>query len=306
MPISSQAPRAAIFLAAALVIAPVAGTGLAQDAAAPAAPAVLAIVGGEPITETDLGFAAEDLGQDLANVPVAQRRGVVLSMLIDMKVMAQAARAAHMDETASYLARQAYLEERALRRAYFEEVIVNSVTDEELQAAYQQAVANFVPQEEVHARHILVATEEDANAIAAQLQAGADFAELAREKSTDGSGPGGGDLGFFRRGDMIPVFENYAFALDAGQVSVPFQSQFGWHIVKVDEKRLTPVPTFEEMETSLRQQVLYAKFDEMVGALKADAQIEIIDPALAAAAAPAAPAAAEPAAEQPAEQPAAQ
>lgn len=303
---SSKAPRAAIVVAAALLAASLApaASGIAQDAAAPAVPepAVLAMVGGEPITETDLMFAAEDLGQDLANVPVDQRRGVVLSMLIDMKVMAQAARAANMDQTASYLARQAYLEERALRRAYFEEVIVNSVTDEELQAAYQEAIANFVPQEEVHARHILVATEEDANAIAAELQAGADFAELARENSTDASGPGGGDLGFFRRGDMIPVFEQYAFALQPGQVSVPFESQFGWHIVKVDELRLTPVPTFEQMATQLRQQVLYAKFDEMVSALKADAEIEIIDPSLAPPAATEAPAAETPAAEQPAAQ----
>ena len=296
---SSKAPRAAIVVAAALLAASIApaATGFAQDAAAASDPAVLAMVGGEPITETDLMFAAEDLGQDLANVPVDQRRGVVLSMLIDMKVMAQAARAAHMDQTASYLARQAYLEERALRRAYFEEVIVNSVTDEELQAAYQEAIAGFVPQEEIHARHILVASEADANAIAAQLQEGADFAELARENSTDASGPGGGDLGFFRRGDMIPVFEQYAFALQPGQVSVPFESQFGWHIVKVDEARLTPVPSFEQMEAQLRQQVLYAKFDEMVGTLKADAEIEIIDPTLAPSAA-----AEQPAAEQPAAQ----
>jgi peptidyl-prolyl cis-trans isomerase C len=101
---------------------------------------------------------------------------------------------------------------------------------------------------------------------------------------------------------MIPVFEQYAFALQPGQVSVPFESQFGWHIVKVDEMRLTPVPTFEQMATQLRQQVLYAKFDEMVSALKADADIQIVDPSLAPPAATEAPAAESPAAEQPAAQ----
>lgn len=281
MPSHSKARGAACFAVAGLVA--VSGFFAAAPAGAQEADElpVLAMVGGQPITEADLQFAAEDLGQDLNNIPAEQRRGFVLSMLIDMKVMAQAARAASMDETASYIRRKAYLEERALRRAYFEEVIAKSITEAEMLAAYQNAIAGFEPQEEIHARHILVASEADALAVIAELDAGASFEDLAREKSTDGSGPNGGDLGFFTRGQMIPVFEEAAFALEAGQVSAPVESEFGWHIIKLEERRSTPPPSFDELAPQLQQELLRARFDEMVGVLKAAAEIEILDPLLA-------------------------
>jgi peptidyl-prolyl cis-trans isomerase C len=264
----------------------------AQDAAAPAAaPAapspdtVLATVGGESITEGDLGFAAEDLGQELAQMPAGERRAFLLRVLIDMKVMAGAAKEAGMDKTDLFAQRLKYLEERALRRAYFSEAIAGAVTEEAVRAEYDSFAADFVPQEEVHASHILVAEEAEANAIKAELDGGADFAAIAKDKSIDpGSGANGGDLGFFAKGMMVPEFETAAFALaNPGDVSAPVQSQFGWHIIKLDEKRMSAAPAFERVAPQIQQQVLMNVFNERVEELMNGVEIEVTDPALKAA-----------------------
>lgn len=279
-------------LAAGLLLATVAG-GLALPVAAqetpaveapaqPAPDAVVATVGDQTITEADLAFAAEDLQQELGQVPPADRRAFLVTVLIDMKVMAQAAKAAGMNETEMFKRRLAYLEERALRRAYFAEKIAAAVTDEAIRAAYDTFVAGFTPVEEIHARHILVASKEEADAVKAELAAGKAFEIAAMEKTTDPSGKQtGGDLGFFGKGQMVPEFEAAAFALEPGQVSEPVQSQFGWHVIKLEEKRMSPPPSLEQMTPQLGQQVMYDAFDASVLSLKANIAIEIPDAALA-------------------------
>ncbi|KKB78354.1 hypothetical protein VW35_12025 [Devosia soli] len=286
-----------ISLAALLLAAPAAAT-YAQDAAAPAeapaaeAPAatvtpetVIATVGGEPITEGDLSFAAEDLSQDLAQMPPEQRRAFLLRVLIDMKVMAGAAKQAGMDQTPIFAQRLKYLEERALRRAYFADAIANQVTEEAVRAEYDTYVAQFQPQEEVHARHILVKTKEEADAIKAELDAGGDFEAIAKEKSIDpGSGANGGDLGFFSKGMMVPEFETAAFALaNPGDVSAPVESQFGWHIIKLEEKRESQPPAFEQVAPQIQQQVLMRVFNEKVEQLMSGVTVDVTDPELKAA-----------------------
>jgi peptidyl-prolyl cis-trans isomerase C len=276
-----------ISVAALMIAAPTMGA-LAQDTAAPAAvtpETVVATVGGEPVTEGDLSFAAEDLAQDLAQMPPEERRAFLLRVLIDMKVMAGAAKSAGMDQTPIFAQRLKYLEERALRRAYFADAIAGKVTEEAIRADYDAFVAQFNPQDEVHARHILVETKEEADAIKADLDGGADFAAIAKEKSIDpGSGANGGDLGFFAKGMMVPEFETAAFALaNAGDVSEPVQSQFGWHIIKLDEKRQSKPPTFEQVAPQIQQQVLMRVFNEKVEELMSDVKIEVTDPALKAA-----------------------
>jgi peptidyl-prolyl cis-trans isomerase C len=276
-----------ISVAALMIAAPTMGA-LAQDTAAPAAvtpETVVATVGGEPVTEGDLSFAAEDLAQDLAQMPPEERRAFLLRVLIDMKVMAGAAKSAGMDQTPIFAQRLKYLEERALRRAYFADAIAGKVTEEAIRADYDAFVAQFKPQDEVHARHILVETKEEADAIKADLDGGADFAAIAKEKSIDpGSGANGGDLGFFAKGMMVPEFETAAFALvNAGDVSEPVQSQFGWHIIKLDEKRQSKPPTFEQVAPQIQQQVLMRVFNEKVEELMSDVKIEVTDPALKAA-----------------------
>ena len=257
----------------------------AAETPAPVSPdTVVAKVGGETITEADLGFAAEDLTQELSQMPADQRRPFLLRVLIDMKVMAKAGRDAGMGDTPLFKQRLAYLEERALRRAYFADAIANAVTEEAVRAEYDKLVADFKPQEEIRASHILVATEDEAKAIKAELDGGADFATIAKEKSIDPGAANGGDLGFFGKGMMVAPFEQAAYALtEIGQVSDPVQSQFGWHIIKLEEKRESSPPTFEQVAGQLQQQLLMTTFDGTVAKLMEGVAIDIPDPALAAA-----------------------
>lgn len=276
----------ALLLGTALGLAP----AYAQDAAAPAAPAaevtpqtVVATVGGEAITEADISFAAEDLAQELQQMPAEQRKAFLVTVLIDMKVMAKAARDEQMDQTDLFKQRLKYLEDRSLRRAYFAEKIATGVTPEALQAAYDKFVASFQGQEEVRARHILVATEDEAKAVKAELEGGKDFAELAKEKSTDPSAQqNSGDLGFFGKGMMVKPFEEAAFSMDVGAISDPIKSDFGWHIIKLEEKRMSQPPTLEQIAPQLQQQVMFQNFEASVATLKQGIAVDIPDAALAA------------------------
>ena len=279
-------------VAALMLAAGALAPAFAQDAApAPAAEpaaaaevspdAVVATVDGDTITEADLSFAAEDLTQEISQMPAEQRKPFLLRVLIDMKVMAKAGKEAGMAETPLFQQRLAYLEDRALRRAYFADAIANSVTEEAVRAAYDKFVADFKPAEEIRASHILVATEEEAKAVKADLDGGADFATVAKEKSIDPGAANGGDLGFFSKGMMVAPFEAAAFALtDVGQVSDPVQSQFGWHVIRLEEKRESTPPPFEQVAGQLQQQLLMTTFDETVARLMDGVEIDIPDAAL--------------------------
>ncbi len=259
----------------------------APAAEAPAAPTpetVVATLGDQTITEADIAFASEDLQENLAQIPPEQRRGFLVSVLIDMKLMAKAAREAGMDQTDLFKRRSQYLEESALRRAFFGEKIASMITEESLKAEYDAYVAAYQPQEEVHARHILVETKEEADAIAAELAAGKPFEVLAMEKTIDPSGKqSGGDLGFFGKGQMVPEFETAAFALEPGAISEPIQSQFGWHIIKLEEKRMTSPASFQQMVSQLGQAAMAKAFNDELVKLRAATPVDIPDPALAAA-----------------------
>jgi peptidyl-prolyl cis-trans isomerase C len=278
-------PFAAVLVASLFALGATVAFAQESGEAAPAVTpdTVVATVGDATITEADIAFAAEDLQQELQQIPPADRKAFLVTVLIDMKVMAQAARAQQMDQTDIFKRRLQYLEERALRRAFFSEKIAAEVTDEAVQAAYDDYVAGFQPQEEVRASHILVATREDAEAIKAELETGKPFDALAREKSTDPSAAqNGGDLGFFGRGMMVRPFEEAAFALtEPGQLSEPIESQFGWHLIKLVEKRQSAPPTLDSLRPQLQQQVMFKAFEDSVGTLKQGIEIDIPDPELA-------------------------
>lgn len=270
----------AVSLVALLASVP-AASAQAQSEAIANANAVVASVGDETITEADLAFAAEDMAQDLAQMPPEERRAFLVRILIDMKVMSKAAREAGMDQTEIFAQRQKYLEERALRRAYFNEAIAGAVTEEAARAEYDAFVQQFEPEDEIRASHILVEDEAKANDLKAQLDGGADFAELARENSIDPGAANGGDLGFFGRGMMVQPFEAAAFGLaNAGDVSAPVQSQFGWHIIKLAEKRQSAPPSFEQVAAQIQNQLLMRSFSEKVEELMDGVEIVIEDPEL--------------------------
>jgi len=244
---------------------------------------VVAVVDGSEITEQELAFAAEDLAQDLGSIPAGERRAFLTGVLIDMKLMANEARRTDLDQSEAYVRRLQYLQERSLRRAYFTKRVEEGVGEAKIRAAYDEFIANYKGEPELHARHILVETKDEALAIIADLEAGADFAELAQEKSIGPSAPNGGDLGFFARGRMVKEFEDAAFLLDVGGISPPVQTQFGWHVIKLDETRVPDAPTFEKMAPQIQQQLTRQEYDNAIVELKAGANIEIADPALAAA-----------------------
>ncbi len=242
---------------------------------------VVASVDGVDITERELAFAAEDMAQDLQSIPPLEQRALLISVLIDMKLLANEARKLELNKSDIFALRLRYLEERALRRAYFATQINESISDDDMRAAYEEMVANQEPQEQLRARHILLASLEDAQGVKAELDAGANFEDMAREKSTGPSGPNGGDLGFFSRGQMVSEFEDAVFAMEIGEVSDPVQTQFGWHIIRLEERRLSEPPAFEQVAGQIRQQLLIEKFDSTVAQLKSQAQIEISDPRIA-------------------------
>jgi len=163
--------------------------------------------------------------------------------------------------------------------------VADKITDEEVRARYDTEIANTPPVNEVHARHILVKTKEEAEAIIKQLDGGADFEKLANEKTSDPSGKtSGGDLGYFGPGQMVPEFETAAFALDPGAYTKePVQSQFGWHVIKVEDKRARQPPAFEQVKEQFRQLILREKYFALVKALRAAGAVEVTDPTLKAA-----------------------
>ena len=186
---------------------------------------------------------------------------------------------AGMDQTPLFAQRLRYLEERALRRAYFAQEIAGAVTEEAVRADYDAYTAQFTPQDEIRASHILVESEEEANAIKAELDGGADFQKLANEHTTDPSGKSnGGDLGYFGPGQMVPEFEKAAMALEPGSYTKePVQTQFGWHVIKVEDKRPQQPPPFEQVQEQARSAVIRDKYFALVKEARAAAKVEIPD-----------------------------
>ncbi len=258
--------------------APAAGAATAAQPEPPRNPAdVVARVADQTITEGELAAARQQFAAELQQVPEAQQRSLMLDALVNMELFAKGARDANLNQGPEFQARRDFLELQALRNAYVEEVIVKSVTPEELQNAYQTlVVAQHKPEEQARARHILVETEDEAKKIIADLQGGAAFEELAKQ-SKDPSGQNGGDLGYFSRGQMVPPFEEAAFALEPGAVTqAPVQSEFGWHVIKLEDKRTSQPPALAEIEGELRNHLLRGKFEAALAALREKYPVEIV------------------------------
>ena len=259
---------------------------------------VVATINGQQVTETDLEIAIADLEQQFAQLPEDQRRAAALSAIIEIRLMASEAEKAGLGEDDGFKRRMTMLRDRALHSAFIEQEVAKTVTDEAVRARYDEQVAQMPASEEVRARHILVETEDEAKAIIADLDAGGDFEAIAKEKSKDGAAAQGGDLGYFGQGRMVPEFEQAAFAMEVGAHSKePVQSQFGWHVIKVEDKRPVQPPAFEQVAGQFRSLLLREAYFETVNKLREGAEVEISDPALKAALEPAEGAEEEPASE---------
>ena len=235
---------------------------------------VLAVVNGHAITEYEARLASQDFAEQLQRVPGDQRRAIVVDALIDLHLLADAAEEEGLDESEDFARQMAYQQARTLRTTYLVEVLAQRVDDAAVQAAYDEIVAAFEPTEERKARHILVETEEAAREVIAALDDGAAFADLAQERSTGPSAPNGGDLGWFGRGRMVPAFEEAAFAMEVGAYTAdPVQTQFGWHVILVEETRQSEPPALEAIGDQLRQQLLQQEFINAIGGLRDEAEI---------------------------------
>ncbi len=262
--------------------------GLATSAMLPALAqddAVVATIDGVAITESDLQLAEGELGQRFQQLPPEQRRAAALSAVIQIRMLANTAKAAGYGDDPQFKKQLAFIEQRALHSALLEKDLVPQVTDEAVRALYDKQMAEAKPVNEVKARHILVATKEEAEAIIKQLDEGGNFETIANEKTTDPSGKtSGGDLGYFGPGQMVPEFEQAAFALDVGAYTkTPVQSQFGFHVIKVEDRRAQQPPAFEQVKEQYRSQLFRDKYFELVKSTRDAAKVEIPDPALKAA-----------------------
>lgn len=238
---------------------------------------VLATVNGAEITEQDLEFARAEIGEQIANIPAEDRRRELLLYLIENQLLASAAEKDKLDEGANADALQKYYRRRALHDAYYDQKVRAAVSDESIRKVYDSEVAKLKPQEEFRARHILVKTEDEARDIVERLGRGDDFAELAKEKSTGPSGPKGGDLGYSPKGQMVPEFEKAALALEKGAVSEPVKTQFGWHVIKLEDKRMSKPPSFDEVKDGMRSGMVRQKAVEIITGLRESAKIDILD-----------------------------
>lgn len=253
----------------------------AQPVFAEDADPVVAKVGDVEIRKSELDLAMQGLDPQLAQLPDEQKKVAALSGAIDVKLFAGKAAGEKLDQSDEFKKRLQYLTDRELHAAYFRKHVVETVKPEEVKARYDKEVAALPKQEEVRARHILVKTEDEAKAVIAELDKGKDFAELAKEKSTDPNKSEGGDLGFFGKGRMVKPFEDAAFATEVGTYTkTPVKTDFGFHVIKVEEKRDAPPPPFEQVEPQIRNLVLRDRYIELLEKAKADTKIEIVDEAL--------------------------
>lgn len=250
---------------------------LAQDAAQDAtqdtpardydASTVLATVNGTAITLGNVIAMRDRLPPQYQNLPDDVLLSGLLDQLVNQQLLATAESAS--PESDPLQVKLAVENERrtVLAGIAATAAVADAVDDAKVQAAYDKLVADFEPQPEFNAAHILVDSEDKAKALKAEIDGGKDFAEVAKENSSDGSAASGGDLGWFGAGQMVPEFETAVTALEVGQVSDPVQSQFGWHVIKLNEKRETTPPTLEQaraqIENQLREAALEAKLEEL-------------------------------------------
>ena len=252
---------------------------------------VVAKVDGIAITEKDVQLATEDLGERLAQLPEERKRDEVINYLVDLKLGAKAAAAAKIGDTPDFAARLAYYREKVLLDEYLTAEGKKAVTAEAAKKLYDETTKAMAPEEEAHARHILVEDEAQAKIVVERLKKGEDFAKVAAELSKDpGSGKEGGDLGWFTKDRMVPEFAEAAFKLQKGQVSDPVKSQFGWHVIRLEDKRAKPLPDFAAVKPQIDQYLERKAQQDIILALREKAKIERLDQPAAAPATPAAPA----------------
>ncbi len=249
---------------------------------------VLAKVNGVEIHQSDLAVAEEEAGQ-LPPMSPDQKQDYLIQFTADMMLLAKAAEDKKLGDTPEFKRKLAFGTKKLLMEVLLQSVGKAALTDEAMHKVYDEAVKQMSQEQEVHARHILIraapddekagkAAEDKIKAIIVRLKNGEDFVKLAGELTEDPSGKAsGGDLGYFTKDQMVPEFSNVAFKLEKGQISDPVKTQFGWHVIKVEDKRAKPMPTFDEVKPQIEQFVTRKAQADLVNSLRASAKIERLD-----------------------------
>ena len=248
-----------------------------SKAPASASDPVVARVNGVDIKQSDIALAEEDVGADIQAASPEAKREHLISYLADIIMVTQAADKKNLGDDPDFKRRLAFLRNKLLMGFGLQEETKAALTDEALRQTYEDAVKSTGGQEEVHARHILVESEDEAKALLEEIKGGADFATLAKEKSKDPGAAEGGDLGYFTKDQMVPQFSEVAFKMYPGQLSNPVKTQFGWHIIKVEDKRTKQPPEFEKVRGQIEGYLARKAQTEFIAKLRQTAKIERLD-----------------------------
>ena len=237
----------------------------------------VATVNGTEIQLKEILDLIEQLPEEYQNQPLTNYFDQMVDEVINTKLAAEAGQKSALSDDPKVIAAMRVAAQKVLAENWLRTELAKSVTEEAIEKAYDAYVADTSSREEVKASHILLADEQTAISAIQKLKDGADFSELAQEISTGPSGPNGGDLGYFGRGAMVPAFEQAAFSLETGSfTSSPVQSQFGWHVIKLFDKRISEAPSQEDMSQQLIQNITKLSFARIIETLRADAEIEKI------------------------------
>ncbi len=235
---------------------------------------VVAVVNGHKIHLSDVKGAHGRLPQQYKQVPFDTIYPGLIDSLIDVRLVAADARRQKLHESQEFKDQMARIEEQILQRMALTQVMKAKVTDQQVQARYDEVSKELAGAEQVKASHILLKTEDEAKKVIEELKKGGDFAKLAKEKSTGPSASDGGSLGFFGKGQMVPAFEKAAFALKKGAFTESaIKTQFGWHVIKVEDRKKTVVPGFKEVEQNMRNELSQEAGTAYIGELRKAADI---------------------------------
>jgi len=238
---------------------------------------VVARVNGVDIKQSDLVLAEEDAGPEMQAASPDARREQLISYLADIIMVTQVADKKNIADNPDFKRRLAFLRNKLLMGFELQEEVKAAINEEALRQTYVEAVKSMTGQEEVRARHILVETEDEAKAVLEEIKGGADFATLAKEKSKDPGAAEGGDLGYFTKEQMVPEFADVAFKMYAGQLSNPVKTQFGWHIIKLEDRRSKQPPEFEKVRDQIEAFLSRKAQTDFIAKLRQSAKIERLD-----------------------------
>lgn len=237
----------------------------------------VATVDGIAITYNDVSLVEDELMAVYGQLPEEQRFQTLVGYMVNRILASEAAKKAGLADDADVAKLKAFMERKALQDVYIAKMLMERVGEDDVIAYYDKEIKNGPVEEEVRARHILLDNREAADAVVADLNAGADFAALAKERSKGPSGPSGGDLGYFSKQSMVPAFSEAAFKLAAGETSPPVQTQFGWHVIRVEDRRNRPVPPLEQVRDQIYQLLISEAQRDIYDEMRAKAAVDLVN-----------------------------